>query len=95
MEEKSEVKEEKETEEKRNGDFLLFQNPCNYFQEFIRLLLNCLGFTSSNGQAQPDPPSDPPADPQAAELSRVTPPRAPPRPPISGGGGPQTNANPN
>ncbi|KAH6759038.1 hypothetical protein C2S51_019273 [Perilla frutescens var. frutescens] len=27
-------------------DHLFVQNPCNYFQEFMRAVLNCLGFNS-------------------------------------------------
>lgn len=112
MEETSEVN--KVT--KSDGDHFFLHNPCNYCQEFIRAILQCLGLksdepqdsssnvkdndggdeTSSQGPA--DPPSsaaDPPADPPPVMASlRVTPPRAPPRPPISGGRGPQTNANP-
>lgn len=97
MEVKSEVKEEK----KCNEDYLSFQNPCNYFQEFMRAVLNCLGFTYRGGedggssQVQADPPSSAAADPPVAEAALLAPPRAPPRPPISGGSGPQTNTNPN
>lgn len=101
MEAKSEVEEQ--------NDNLFSHNPCNYFQELIRAVLNCLGFTSdpptssSNVDDDPlssaaDPPSsaaDPPADPPVAAELRVASPRAPPRPPITGGRGAQTNANPN
>ncbi|KAL1547062.1 elicitor peptide 6 [Salvia divinorum] len=89
MEVKSEVKEEK----KCNEDYFFFQNPCNYFQEFMRAVLNCLGLNhdgGDRGQGQADPPSTA-ADPPVAEAVRV----APPRPVISGGSGPQTNTNPN
>lgn len=94
MEVKSEVKEQK----KCNEDYFFLQNPCNYIQEFMRVVLNCLGLNhdggnddGNSGQGQADPPSTA-ADPPVAEVDRA---RAPPRPVISGGSGPQTNTNPN
>ncbi|KAL7116574.1 hypothetical protein ACP275_03G012700 [Erythranthe tilingii] len=80
---------------------LFVTNPCNYFQQFIRAVLKCLGFettTSSQGGSSssspetagdPPPPSDPTEAVMAARIGR-----RPPKPPISGGPGPQTNANP-
>ncbi|KAL9171927.1 hypothetical protein ABFS82_03G012300 [Erythranthe guttata] len=86
---------------------LFVTNPCNYFQQFIRAVLKCLGFettastqggSSSSSPQQPaePPPTDgdpPPSDPTAAVMAaRIG--RRPPKPIISGGPGPQTNANP-
>ncbi|KAL7154595.1 hypothetical protein ABFS83_03G012000 [Erythranthe nasuta] len=87
---------------------LFVTNPCNYFQEFIQAVLKCLGFettASSQGgsssevspQQPAEPPSTdgdpPPSGPTAAVMAaRIG--RRPPKPVISGGPGPQTNANP-
>lgn len=95
MEAKSEVEEK--------NDNLFAHDPCNYFQQLIKAVISCLGFSSDppdsssnlDGDGDGDGAADPPADPPVAAELRVAPPRAPPRPPITGGRGPQTNANPN
>ncbi|KAH6782430.1 hypothetical protein C2S51_007723 [Perilla frutescens var. frutescens] len=77
-------------------DQLFVQNPCNYFQEFMRAVLNCLGFNSeppnspsnvdddgdgiSSGQIPADPPSSA-ADPPADPPVAVELRVAPPRAP--------------
>ncbi|KZV24715.1 elicitor peptide 6 [Dorcoceras hygrometricum] len=97
----AEVAEENEAMQKPRAPFSL-QNPCRFFQEVLRALLDCLGFescskrdrtasegTSSSPSSAVDPPADLPGSTAAALRS------APPRPVISPGPGPQTNTNVN
>ena len=78
-------------------DYISLQNPCNYFQEFMRAVLRCLGFNSdgresSEGAQTVEEESSSTADSPMVLAALV---RVPPRPVIRGGGGPQTNSIPN